>query len=1118
MEAAIGGDAEAQPEPAAEARAPRLIDLVPDGDGPCILDDDTELPPSQRRRPLTHGGLRRFVDGAFATEAASCGLPRGARVCVALPSGPESATALFAFTAWGCYAPLSVAHTAAELSAELADLRPVALVVEGSATVWGCYAPLSEAAAAAAAAAAALGIQVLELTPDDETTGLFDLRASADPRAAVGCRHPAAGGGGGGDHSVAMLLQTSGTTKRPKTVALTHASLGCGVRRVADTLQLTPSDVCVNPMPLYHLHGIGVSLLASAISGAAVVCPRGAVDGRRLLRCLREHRATWYSATPTHHLALLQAAQAEQLNVDLPALAVPGVDGLRFIRNCSAALAAPLARSMRDAFRTTILPTYAMTESLPIASHPLAADAHGDVSKLGIAGEADDRLGSVGMPAGAEVAIMSVLEEGGGGAIDTAGVATGEVGEVAVRGPCLTPGYVSEVAGDPGSWTYSGLTESGWLRTGDLGYFDQAGYLYLTGRVKEIINRGGEVLSPFAIEAAMSAHPSVAACVGFAVPHSTLGETVGLLAVAAVGKDPVSLGALRTFALVEGSMGSRALPTVLVWAMPRALGLPAGRTGKPTRIGMAARLGLDRPDVQVDGNCSYSCCRSNNCWIGRRQETDGTAEGWQLEPWEEPQVGVSCVDVLTGAPTMEQVIAAAKAALRSCDIAAAPLTGGQQAAVVEAVRRLAIAAIGLDSSAASDIITSDGVLMDRGLDSMSATGFVDDLCIVLLPSSNSDESPWTTEILTRHATPSAIATALCELAAQPRAATSKRSDNLVHCENVLALAAGEEEQRTVDVVKVKPVVDEAQRQRAVAKSAARRAAKSAARPSKAERRAAFGGENTAAPVENASVAGSGLYHAKHGDLESLRALVEGKKRWDAAAVRDRHGLTALQWAAGGGYLDVVEYLLEEGRGGDVDVRSKDGRTALMWSCRNGALQVAERLVGAGANPKAVSKKGVSCLHWAVWGQQPELAGWLLSPPHSLELEGRSEAGCNAAVWAAASGGLGIAQWLHQQGADFNALNHWGHGVVNKAAWHNHLDLLRWMFATVPSTIEQLFLRDYAGFVPVELAAEAGHEGTACYLREVMTKHPHEFRPAITEDPVVHQHKLRELGLTDPNAM
>lgn len=211
-------------------------------------------------------------------------------------------------------------------------------------------------------------------------------------------------------------------------------------------------------------------------------------------------------------------------------------------------------------------------------------------------------------------------------------------------------------------------------------------------------------------------------------------------------------------------------------------------------------------------------------------------------------------------------------------------------------------------------------------------------------------------------------------------------------------------------------------------------------------------------------------------------------------------------------------MLEQGRGGDVDARSKDGRTALMWSCRNGALSVAQRLVRAGADPNAVSKKGVSCLHWAVWGQQPELAAWLLSPPNSLDLEGCSDAGCNAAIWAAASGGLAIAQWLRNQGANFVALNHWGHGVVNKASWRGHLDLLRWLFAEIPATIDQLFMRDYAGFVPVELAAQAGHDEIERFLTDVMEQNPQEFRPAITEDPVVHQHKLRELGLTDPNAL
>jgi acyl-CoA synthetase (AMP-forming)/AMP-acid ligase II len=408
----------------------KLIDLVAEHDGPCIL-DDAELAHLQRR-PLTHNGLRSFVTQDFPREAARCGVLRGARVCVALPSGPESATALFAFSWWGCYAPLSVAHTAAELAAELADLQPSAFVALAGSTDL--------------VSAARLGVRAIALWPDKETSGIFELRVcSGDDHQATCCEQLATESDGG---DVAMLLQTSGTTKRPKTVALTHRGLGWGAKKVSETLQLTRGDVCVNPMPLYHLHGISVNLLASVVAGAAVVCPLGTVNGQRLLRCLREHRATWYSATPTHHLALLQAAQAEQPDVELSRLTVPGLARLRFIRNCSAALAAPLARKLRAAFGTAVIPTYAMTECLPIASHPLPRDdvvasVGADTEQLcpgrGAQADDDERLGSVGTPAGAEVIIMSVLEESGDGegedngygTVDTAAVAAGEIGEVA---------------------------------------------------------------------------------------------------------------------------------------------------------------------------------------------------------------------------------------------------------------------------------------------------------------------------------------------------------------------------------------------------------------------------------------------------------------------------------------------------------------------------------------------------------------------------------------------------------------------------------------------------------------------------------------------------------------
>lgn len=432
----------------------------------------------------------------------------------------------------------------------------------------------------------------------------------------------------------------------------------------------------------------------------------------------------------------------------------------------------------------------------------------------------------------------------------------------------------------------------------------------------------------------------------------------------------------------------RSLPTVLVWAMPRELGLPAGRTGKTVRIGLAEKLGLSSEKAR-EMQSGVGDNESSSCWIGRRLEQRSQAAyadmvngvEWTLEPWKgdqqtrpsavEGDVKVECNrvsnDGAAAAMSLEQVVTMARTALYRCANATGrvPLL---EATVVEAVRRLAMAAIGLDeaSAASAAIVTPDSVLMDRGLDSMTAAGFVDELCYALFPSSPGKVQPqsdkctlttsrvnntavkkpafWTTDILTQHATPRALATALCELVASAHAGGSKQ-DTDAPAPVEAGIEGSSEGVSTADLFQLESEasrrpVDEAQRLRAVAKSAARRAAKSAPRMSKAERRAAFtagrksagsinGGASTKGGaqlvVENASVVGCGLYHAKHGDLAALCKLIEGteeningkdcggsatqqsrKKRWDPATVRDRHGLTALQWAAGGGHLDVVE--------------------------------------------------------------------------------------------------------------------------------------------------------------------------------------------------------------------
>lgn len=470
-----------------------------------------------------------------------------------------------------------------------------------------------------------------------------------------------------------------------------------------------------------------------------------------------------------------------------------------------------------------------------------------------------------------------------------------------------------------------------------------------------------QVLSPFAIEDALSSHPSVAACVAFAVPHAELGETVGLMAVVSAGQTPVRLETLRTFALAQGKLSARAWPSVLVWSTRS--GLPTGRTGKPLRIGLAARLGLsqiiveDNPDTGAD-SCTASvggdsCCQ---CWIAhRRCDQSSDEEEWQLEPWTCGQHEGGCTGpasngAATAAPaavlTIQELVARANAALRSYD-GTQPEKERVLDVVTASIRRLAVVAIGLEPGATSDdMITADGVLMDRGLDSMSATAFVDDICtmfcesswasvpeetdrktVILIPSASGTSSAgsagldlWTTETLRQHKTPREIAMALCDLAATSQmsraaAAANEKFEPSEVCSLVDASVA--------NAGQVKACVDESQRKAAVAKSAARRQAKRAPRPSKAERRAAFaaqsngnsgGGTATASAsqnvtrVENASIPGNGLHHAKRGDLGLLRVMVE-EREWDPSATRDRHGLTALQWAAGSGHLEVVEYLL-----------------------------------------------------------------------------------------------------------------------------------------------------------------------------------------------------------------
>ena len=343
---------------------------------------------------------------------------------------------------------------------------------------------------------------------------------------------------------VALVLHTSGTTSRPKRVPLTHANQLTSARAIGETLRLGPDDRCLNLMPLFHIHGLVAGLLAPIVSAGSVVCP-DRPDADAFLGDLKQWEPTWYSAVPTIHQTILSRVRA--------AGGLGGRHTLRLIRSSSAALPPSLMMGLEETFGVPVIESYGMTEAAhQMASNPLPPRPR--------------KPGSVGPAAGPEVAIL-----GPAGDLLPPEV----VGEVVIRGPSVTRGY--EGATDNATaWV------GGWFRTGDQGRLDADGYLFLTGRLKELINRGGEKIAPREVDEVLLAFEGVAEAVAFAVPHPTLGEDVAAAVVPQPGAR-LTEEALRLHAF--GRLPAFKVPgrILLVGALPK------GATGKLQRTGLADR-------------------------------------------------------------------------------------------------------------------------------------------------------------------------------------------------------------------------------------------------------------------------------------------------------------------------------------------------------------------------------------------------------------------------------------------------------------------------------------------------------------------------------------------------
>lgn len=382
------------------------------------------------------------------------------------------------------------------------------------------------------------GIRVLKIKPR-APCGVFDIEGKP---AEAAIRNPS------GVRDAILILATSGTSGTKKIVPYTLETIVIGAACVAASWALGPSDVNLNMMPLFHVGGIVRNLLAPLLTGGSSILCRG-FDPGLFLDLADSKRATWYYAAPTMHHAVLQ-----QWTLRSP----PPRINFRMIGNAAGGLLPSLAQQIQETFHCTVLPSYGMTECMPITAPRMDY-------KL-------DRPGTSGRAVGPELAVMDDAWRP---------VAPMAVGNIVVRGPPVFGGYEADEKANS-----SAFNADGWFSTGDMGYLDQDGYIYITGRSKEVINRGGEIISPFEVEEALAQHPRIQQVLAFSALHDTLQEAVGVVVVPKAGKMRPDLPELHSF------LGHHLHPSKWPITIVYMDDLPKNQTNKALRIGLAERLSL----------------------------------------------------------------------------------------------------------------------------------------------------------------------------------------------------------------------------------------------------------------------------------------------------------------------------------------------------------------------------------------------------------------------------------------------------------------------------------------------------------------------------------------------
>ena len=356
---------------------------------------------------------------------------------------------------------------------------------------------------------------------------------------------------------VAIVLRTSGSTSHSKTVPVKHSNLAAAAQNAAELFELTHNDRCLNLMPLYHGHALYTVLTVSLFSGSSVICMRQ-FDVETFFRWLVALRPTWYSGSYTFHHSIAAHARAYKEQI--------ANASLRFTRTASGRLAPEIAAELEGVMGVPLLQTYACSEASVIAGNPLPPRQR--------------KLDSVGLPVTEAVKVIGSNGEQ---------KAQSEIGEIAIRGANVFDGYENDAAANASSFL------NGWFRTGDEGFFDSDGYLFLTGRIKEIINRGGQKVTPSEVDDALLAHPKVRLAATFPLSHPTLGEEVAAAVVLAPGQT-VPAEALSEF--VRERLAGFKAPRQIVFVDE----IPKGPTGKVERHKLAVAFGLDGSGSAAEGS------------------------------------------------------------------------------------------------------------------------------------------------------------------------------------------------------------------------------------------------------------------------------------------------------------------------------------------------------------------------------------------------------------------------------------------------------------------------------------------------------------------------------------